>query len=140
MYPSESRDLAVSALIYMAAIGFGLAVVGVPVYMATRPTVVANPSARILERTADHALARHEKHKLFPVAKLSNKPIVSPAIVADMNAKVEAKADSRTEHVEENSARRHYRAQRQERARRADQRPSYAEHRRPTYPNFTKVF
>lgn len=138
MYPSESRDLAISALIYLVAIAFGLAIIVVPVYLMNRPTVVPNPSARILERNADRALSSHANRKLYPVAHLKHEPIVNRAIVEALDAKAEAKADERDNRRTAHSARGQYDARRTDEFQHA--RPSYATNARSSYPNFSTLF
>jgi hypothetical protein len=126
MYPSEAKDLAVSVLIYMVAILFGLSLFVVPIYLLSRPTVVENAGvpalARAVQRTA------RSGHANFPVARLKRETIVNPATLAELNAKAKQSDDV------------HARVRGTSRApRRPDH--AYAEvapaSRRPAYPNFS---
>ena len=81
----EDKDLGVSLLIYMAAILCTLAVFMVPVFLANGPTVLPNPSAQI----ARSMLTARRNDSSFPVAHLKEKAIVSPALLAALNAKAE---------------------------------------------------
>jgi hypothetical protein len=86
MYPSEARDMAVSVVIYMIAIAFGLALFVVPIYLMSRPTVVANaglPAAQSIDRT----LAKNSGSDRFPVAHIKQETIVDPDTIAELNAK-----------------------------------------------------
>ncbi|MEJ2375891.1 MAG: hypothetical protein P8Y53_05375 [Pseudolabrys sp.] len=130
--------MAISALIYIGAIVFGLSIVVVPVYLANRPTVVPNPSARILEQTADRALSSRVNKKQFPVAHLKSEPIVNPETVEELNAKAEAKADAREAETHHRARRRSYGTHRVYEHRRAQ--PSYVDRARPTFPFIRKVF
>jgi len=115
MSPYEDKDLGVSLLIYMAAILCVLAVFMVPVFLANGPTVLPNPSAK----TAGSMLAARRNDGSFPVAHLKEKAIVSPALLAALNAKAEKAKPSRDRSAR---AARHRPA-----PRRASTRPSYAE-------------
>jgi len=125
MYPSEAKDLAVSVLIYALAIAFGLALFVVPIYLASRPTVVENAGApaAALDPTDHSGRAR------FPVAHLEEPEIVDPDTAAELTAK--AKAGDEERHGRR-AHRTHYRPR---------PRHSYAEEapvrHRPAYPNFT---
>jgi hypothetical protein len=92
MYHSETKDLAVSVLIYMAAILFGLSLFVVPIYLATRPTVVENAGAAAA-RAVDRSLAARSGSKRFPVANLKHETIVNPATIAELNAKTKESDD-----------------------------------------------
>jgi len=127
MYPSEAKDLAVSVLIYALAIAFGLALFVVPIYLASRPTVVENAGAPAA--TVDPTLVDHSGRARFPVAHLKEQEIVDPDTAAELTAKAKVsdeERDGRREH------RTHYRPR---------PRHSYAEEapvrHRPAYPNFT---
>jgi hypothetical protein len=85
MSPYEDNDFGLSLLIYMAAILCTLAVFMVPVFLANGPTVLPNPSAK----TARSLFAAHRNDSSFPVAHLKEKAIVSPALLAALNAKAE---------------------------------------------------
>lgn len=79
--------MAVSVVIYMIAIVFGLALFVVPIYLMSRPTVVQNaglPAAR----SVDRALAARSSRERFPVAHIKRDTIVSPDTIAELNAKV----------------------------------------------------
>jgi hypothetical protein len=95
MYPSEAKDLAVSVLIYMVAIVFGLSLFVVPLYLATRPTVVENAGASAATQTVDRALVDRSSRKRFPVANLKHETIVNPATIAELNAKAKDSDDDR---------------------------------------------
>jgi hypothetical protein len=128
MYQSESKDLAVSVLIYMAAILFGLSLFVVPIYLATRPTVVENAGAPALARA--QAIERTAHSDRFPVAHLKEPTLVDPATVAEFNAKVK-ESDASHGPVRHNE---YYRPRPQR---------SYAEEapvrQRPSYPNFSTL-
>jgi hypothetical protein len=127
MYPSEARDLAGSVVIYMIAILFGLALFVVPFYWLSRPTVVENAGAPV--QRVDRALAARSGKERFPVANLKPQTIVSPATIAELNAKAKDNGDR------PRSSRRVY-------ARPQPSRPSNEAApapRRPVYPNFSTV-
>lgn len=128
MYHSESKDLAVSVLIYLGAILFGLSLFVVPIYLATRPTVVENAGAPALARA--RAVDRTAHSDRFPVAHLKDETIVDPATIAELNAKMKESDD---DHVRVRH-RRYFRPQ---------PRRSYADEapvrQRPTYPNFSTL-
>jgi hypothetical protein len=115
MSPYEDKDLGVSLLIYMAVILCTLAVFMVPAVLANGPTVLPNPSAKI----ARSMLAARRNDSSFPVAHLKEKAIVSPALLAALNAKAEKAKPSRDRPAR---AARHPHA-----PRRAPTRRSYAE-------------
>lgn len=91
MSPYEDKDLGVSLLIYMAAILGVLAVIVVPVFLANGPTVEPNSSAKLTLSMLD---ARRNDSS-FPVAHLKEKAIVSPALLAALDAKAEKAKPSR---------------------------------------------
>jgi hypothetical protein len=130
MYPSEAKDLAVSVLIYMAAIAFGLSLFLVPIYLASRPTVLQNAGAASAAQTVDRALVTRSGRKLFPVANLKHETIVNPATIAELNAKAKENDDD--------SPRGRHRAYA-----RPEPKSSYAEgapaRQRPAYPNFSTL-
>jgi hypothetical protein len=94
MYPSEAKDLAVSVLIYLAAILFGLALFVVPIYLASRPTVVENAGSPALAGKVDRSLATRSGDQRFPVAHIKRQTIVSPATLTELNAEAEKSDDS----------------------------------------------
>lgn len=81
----DDSDLAIPFLIYMAAMLCGLALVVVPVYLANRPTVLPNP----VLPTVEAALATRAGRRDFPVARLKDPAVVSPATLAALKAKPE---------------------------------------------------
>jgi hypothetical protein len=85
MSPYEDEGLGISILIYLAAILCVLAAFVVPVFLANGPTVEPNSSAK---RTLSLLDARRNDNS-FPVAHLKEKAIVSPALLAALNAKAE---------------------------------------------------
>ncbi len=118
--------MAVSVVIYMIAIAFGLALFVVPIYLMSRPTVVANaglPAAQSIDRT----LAARSGSDRFPVAHIKQETIVNPDTIAELNAKAKESED----HVR-------YRSY-------AQPAPSHSYaaspvRPRPSYPNFSKGY
>ena len=89
MSPYEDKDLGLSLLIYMVAILCTLAVFVVPVVLANGPTVLPNPRGKAARSMLAAHLAAHLNESSFPVAHLKEKDIVSPALLAALNAKAE---------------------------------------------------
>lgn len=122
----DDSDLAIPFLIYLAAMLCGLALVVMPVYLANRATVLPNPALP----TADRALTAHAGRRDFPVARLKDPAIVSPATLAAIKAKPE-----KAEHVRRAQA--HLRPH-------AHTRPSFAQAaphpNRAGYPLFSTLF
>jgi hypothetical protein len=104
MYPSESRDLAVSVVIYLIAIAFGLALFVVPIYLLSRPTVLENAGAPAVQ-SVDRGLAARSGRDRFPVAHLKAETIVDPDTVAELNAKTKDGDDYRARFGRRNYAR-----------------------------------
>jgi hypothetical protein len=95
MYPSEARDLVVSVLIYLGAILFGLALFVVPIYLASRPTVVENAGSPALAGSVDRTLASGGSGgQRFPVAHIKRQTIVNPATLTELNAEAEKSENS----------------------------------------------
>jgi hypothetical protein len=134
MYASKDNGLAVSAIIYILATMLGAALfVGVPLYLAARPTVVVTPPTQNFAEAIDRKLIRESNHSSFPVARLKHDDIAAAA-AGDTDVAVAQKADrnrSRTgavTHAHETRRR---------------QSTAYAEKtqpwRRATYPNFAPL-
>ncbi len=128
MYPSEARDLAVSVVIYMIAILFGLSLFVVPFYLLSRPTVVENAGAPAA--SVNRTLAGGAGHERFPVANLKPQTIVNPATIAELNAKAKDDESDRPR-----SRRRAYARPQPSRAS-SDAAPAP---RRAVYPNFSTL-
>jgi hypothetical protein len=117
--------MAVSVVIYMIAIAFGLALFVVPIYLMSRPTVVENAGLPAAQ-SVDRALAARSSRERFPVAHIKQQTIVDPDTIAELNAKVK-------EHdVDRRRGRRIYARPRPSRSYTDRARPS-----RPSYPNFS---
>jgi hypothetical protein len=82
---SRDEGLGFSVLIYLAALLCGIAVFAVPLYLASRPTVIDNASVQ----TVDKTLAARADKTVFPVAHLKHETIVNPATLAAVNAEAE---------------------------------------------------
>lgn len=84
MDPRADEGLGLSVLVYAAALLFGLAAIVLPVIYMNGPKVLENPDAASV-----HAmLAEGHEGNSFPLAFLHHDPIVDPATVAALNAKV----------------------------------------------------
>ena len=127
MYPSEAKDLAVSVLIYLGAILFGLALFVVPIYLASRPTVVDNAAEPALVKSVDRTLTTRSGDQRFPVAHIKRQTIVNPATLTELNAEAEKNDKSTRIRV------RSYRPS----PARAEAAPAS---QRPSYPNFSARF
>jgi hypothetical protein len=88
MTSSETDGLGASVAIYLAAILGVLALLALPVYLATRPQVYDIPPLAHADPLLEGPIIGERMPTTPALAVLQNKPIVDPKVVAALNAKV----------------------------------------------------
>jgi hypothetical protein len=88
MNSSESEGLGLSVLIYITAIFGGLAALSLPVYLAVKPTVFANPPLAQANPLLNGPVIGERDIGPAPLALLKHRTMVDPKLVAALNAKV----------------------------------------------------
>lgn len=88
----ETEGLGLSVLIYVAAIFGGLAVLGLPIYLALKPTVYDNPPLAQADPLLNGPVIGARQVARAPLAMLKHRVIVDPEVVAALNAKIKQPA------------------------------------------------
>jgi hypothetical protein len=88
MNSSETEGLGLSVLIYMTAIIGGLALIGLPFYLATKPQVYDNPQLARANPLLNGPVIGQRDTAVPPLAVRKHSNIVDPKFVATLNAKI----------------------------------------------------
>jgi hypothetical protein len=86
----NDEGLGLSVAIYAFAMVCGLGLCVLPIYWANSPTVYDNPGVTALHRPGGPSYGN--EHAEFPLARLHRQQIVSPSMLAELNAKAQKQA------------------------------------------------
>jgi hypothetical protein len=100
----ESEGLGLSVLIYMTAILGGLALIGLPFYLATQPQVYDNPPLTRANPLLNGPVIGQRDTAVPPLAVLKHRTIVDPKFVATLNAKINKINQPERRHVSQQTA------------------------------------
>lgn len=104
MNSTETEGLGLSVLIYMTAILGGLALIAVPIYLATQPQVYDNPPLARANPLLNGPVIGQRDTGAPPLAMLKHSTIVDPKFVATLNAKINKINQPERRHVSQQTA------------------------------------
>jgi hypothetical protein len=91
---NSDEGMGLSVVVYAIAMMCGLALFVMPVLWANSPRVYENPGVSALRTPGGPAYAYRQAQ--FPLANLKEEQIVSPAMLAELNAKAKNEKPQRT--------------------------------------------